>query len=320
VDREEIVDIRYTATVIVIWAAVIAGAPSTAAHTQAPAQDSGTDLASICVAGEEAVQLGNRPQLLAAVPPEITVTALANHPAQELPEGTEFVLSLDRLTLAPGTEMKSRRIAGPTLFLVEEGTVAVIDNGHAQPAGRPGFVPGESVLVERNRLVKLHNNGNEPGSVLLLGLLPPEGQFPIGAFGAPPLIWVPFLEEREQLTHRRMLSGEIGGLAREETLLFAACLHWTAPASEMTPMNYPGPVGLLVLRGQVVINETERIGAGSCWLSPSDTPLRIRAGEPAPDILLFGALRTSAQPQMGTEGSEASSSLDCAGPSAAADD
>ena len=309
-----------TATVIVLSSVLIAGALPAIAHTSAQAQDVGTDLATMCPARAESIDLGDRPQLLVAVQSGIAVSALAHHSTVQLPEGTDFVLSLDRLTLTPGTEMKSRRIAGPTLFLVEEGTVAVIDSGHArQPAGRPGFEPGESVLVDQNRLVKLQNNGNEPGSVLLLGLLPPEGQFPIGAFGAPAHIWIPFPEEREQLTHRQMLSGEISGLAREETLLFAACLHWTDSASEMTPMNYPGPVGFLVLRGQAVVNETEHIGAGSCWLSPGFTPLRIRAGEPAPDILLFGALRTSARPQIGTEGSEASPSLDCAGPSAAAD-
>jgi hypothetical protein len=319
VDREEIVDMHRTATVIALSTVLIAGALPATAHSRAQAQDVAADLAAVCPDREDSIDLGDRPQLLTAVQSGIAVRALAHHSTVQLPEGTDFVLSLDRLTLAPGTEMKSRRITGPTLFLVEEGTVAVIDSGRAQPAGRPGFVPGESVLVEGNRLVKLQNNGAEPGSVLLLGLLPPEGQFPIGAFGAPAYIWIPFPEEREQLTHRRMLSSEISGLAREETLLFAACLHWTDPASEMTPMNYPGPVGLLVLRGQAVVNETDRIGAGSCWLSPSDTSLRIRASEQNSDILIFGALRTSAQPQTGTEGSEASSSLNCAGPSAAAD-
>jgi hypothetical protein len=255
-----------------------------------------------------------------AVPPEITVTALADHPAQELPEGTEFVLSLDRLTLAPGKETKSRRTVGPTLFLVEEGTMAVIDSGHArQPAGRPGFIPGESVLVERNRLVKLKNAGNESGSVLLLGLLPPEGQLPIGPFGAPAHIWIPFPEEREQLIHQQMLAGEVGALAREQTQLFLSCMHWTDPASEIAPARYPGPVGLLVLRGQALVNETERIGAGTCWLSPSYTSLRIRAGEQTPDIIFFGALSSSGQPQTAADSSDASSSLGCTGPVVADD-
>jgi hypothetical protein len=299
---------------VLLIAGVLPGPP------RAQAQDVATDLADICPAGDESIAFEERPQFLGAVPAGITVTMLAHHPAQQLPEGTQFVLSLDSLTLAARDETKQRHTVGPTLFLVEHGSIAVVDSGRVQQlSGRPAPGPGESVLVERHRVVWLQNTGDEPGSVLLLGLLPPEGQVPIGPVGAPANIWIPFAEEREQLAHRQVLSGEVGALAREETLLFAACLHWTDSASEITPMNYPGPVGLLVLRGQAVVNDTERIGAGSCWLSPSDTPLRIRAGEPAPDILLFGALRTSAQPQIGTEGSEASPSLDCSGPSAAAD-
>jgi hypothetical protein len=314
------VDIRPTAAVIVIWAIVIAGAPSTAAHTRAQAQDSAAELAAVCPAREESIPIEERPQLLAAVPAEVAVTALAHHSAMQLPEGTDLVLSLDRLTLAAGQETKSRRTVGPTLFLVEEGTIAVIDSGRARhPVGRLGSGPSESVLVERNRLVKLKNTGNEPGSVLLLGLLPPEGQLPIGAFGTPAHIWIPFPEEREHLVHRQMLASEIGALAREETLLFVTCMHWTDPASEIVPARYPGPVGLLVLRGQVVVNDTDSISAGMCWLSPSYTSLRVRAGEHAPDIVLFGALQPPAQPQIGAGGTDVSSSLDCTGPIGADD-
>ena len=306
---------RRNAAVIVLSLLLIAGAVPGLPNVRA--QDVATDLATICPVREEPIAIGERPQLLAAVPAGIAVTALAHHAAVQLPEGTAFVLSLDHLTLATGTETKTRRTGGPTLFLVQDGTVAVFDSGRPRhPAGRPGFAPGESVLVERNRLVKLQNTGDEAGSVLLLGLLPPEGQVPIGPFGAPASIWIPFAEEREQLAHRQMLSGEIGGLAREETLLFATCLHWTDPAAEIAAWRYPGPVGVLVLRGQALVNDTERLGAGSCWLSPSYTSLRVRAGAQAPDIVLFGAVRTAAQPQPGTDGSDAPTSLDCVGPTA----
>jgi hypothetical protein len=306
---------RRNAAVVAISMILVASALPTAAHPQAQSQDVAADLVAVCPAQEEPIEIAERPELLGALPAGVAVTALAHHSALQLPEGTDFVLSLDRLTLAAGTETKSRRTVGPTLFLVEEGTMAVIENGRPRhSAGRPGSSPGESVLVERNRLVKLQNQGNDAGSVLLLGILPPEGQLPIGPFGAPASIWIPFPEEREQVVHRQMLSGEVGGLAREETLLFAACLHWTDPASEIATTRYPGPVGLLVLRGQALINDTERVGPGSCWLTPSFTSLRVQAGEQAPDIVFFGALKTSAQPQIATGGSDASSSLDCAGP------
>jgi hypothetical protein len=151
------------------------------------------------------------------------------------------------------------------------------------------------VLVERNRLLELQNHGSESASTLLLGLLRPEGQLPIGpVFGAPAALWVPYPEEQEQISHRQVVIGEIGGLAREETILFAACLRWTDPSAEVVSTTYPGPVGLLVLRGQALVNEVDRLNAGDCWLSPSYSPLRIRAAEGAPEVLLFGALRESA--------------------------
>lgn len=196
--------------------------------------------------------------------------------------------------------------------------MGVIDNGRArQPVGSAGFSPGESVLIEQSRLVKLENSSSEPANVLLLGLLPPEGHLPIGPFGAPASIWIPFPEEHEQLLHREMLTGELGALAREETLLFAACLHWTDAVAEIAPMQYPGPVGLLVLRGQARINDSERIDAGECWLAPGFTTLHVRAGDEAPDIMLFGAIRTSTQPRNAEGPGDSSSSLDCAGPKAA---
>jgi hypothetical protein len=314
----EIMKTRRNAAVIVLSFVLITGALP--GLSSARAQNTATDLATICPAKEQPIEIEEDPRFLAAVPTGIAITALARDPALQLPEGADFVLSLDYLTLGAGNEAKSRRTVGPTLFLIEAGVVAVIDSGRArQPAGRAGFGPGESVLVEQNRLVKLENNGNEPGSVLLLGLLPPEGQLPIGPFGAPASIWIPFPEEHEQLTHRQVLTGDLGGLAREETLLFVACLHWTDSAAEIAPTSYPGPVGLLVLRGQAQVNETERIGAGECWLSPGFTTLHVRAGDMAPDIVLFGALRTSAQPRIAESPGDASSSLDCVGPTAAED-
>ena len=307
-------DMHRNAAGMVLSLLMIAGALSPDALLKVRAQDVATDLVLVCPAREEQIAIRERTRLLAAVPVGVAITALPQQPAQELPEGTNFVLSLDHLTLAAGTETKSRRTVGPTLFLVQDGTMAVIDSGRPrQPVGHPGFGPGESVLVERTHLVKLQNTGDEAGSILLLGLLPPKGKLPIGPFGAPANIWIPFPEEREQLIHRQMLSGEIGGLPREETLLFAACLHWTDPAAEITAPRYPGPVGLLVLRGQVLVNETERIGAGICWLSPSYASPRIRAGEQAPDIVLFGALKSNAQPETAAGGSDASASLDWAG-------
>ena len=306
---------RRNAAVIVLSLLLIAGAAPALPAVQA--QDVATDLAALCPAREEPIAIGERPQALTAVPDGIAITALAHHSAMQLPEGTAFVLSLDHLTLAAGNETKTRRTVGPTLFLVQDGTMAVIDNGRArQLVAHPGSEPSESALVERNHLVKLQNTGDDAGRVLLLGLLPPEGQLPIGPFGQPASIWIPFPEEREQLTHRQMLSGEISGLAREETALFAACLHWTNPAAEIPATRYPGPVGVLVLRGQALVNDTARIGAGQCWLSPSYASLRIRAGEPALDLVFFGALRTSAQPQIAAGESDATASLDCAGPTA----
>jgi hypothetical protein len=73
----------------------------------------------------------------------------------------------------------------------------------------------------------------------------------------------------------------------------------------------------LVLHGQAQVNETERIDAGECWLSRGFTTLHVGAGDTTPDIVLFGALRTSAQPRIAESPGDTSSSLDCVGPAAA---
>lgn len=309
-------EIRPSATVIMLSALLLAIAVP-AMHAGAQVEDPAMDLAATCPVKEGHFSLEERPAFLANVPTGIAVTALARQQAEQLPQGIEFTLSLDRLTLAAKKATKQRITDGPTLFLVEDGTVAVIDNGRPmQPTGHLGSMPGESVLVEQDHFVWLENDGQDPASILVLGLLPPEGLLPIGPFGQPASIWIPFPGEEEQLTHRQMLSGAVGALAREETLLFAACLHWNDLVSEVAPMQYPGPVGFLVLRGQVEVNESERVGSGGCWLSPSFTSLRLRAVQQGADIIFFGALKTSVQPRLGAGGSESPDSMECSGPTA----
>ena len=285
-----------------------------AAASPPRAQSLETDLSTICPLPPTPTVSVERFAVLAAVADAIAVTALAVQPAEQLPEGTDFALSLDRVTIEARTETKYRRTVGPTLFLVQEGILDVIDSGRPRAlAARPGVSSGASTLVERNRLVKLRNQSDQQTRVLLLGLLPPAGSLPIGAT-PPESIWVDFPEERERLTHDRMLSAGVGALAREETLLFAACLHWTESTAEVAPTRYPGPVGVLVLRGQALVNRTARINAGECWVSPGFSPLQIGAGEQPPALVFFGAVKSTAQPQSALDVAPNLVPLDCAGP------
>ena len=268
-----------------------------------------------CPAPEGSSTSLERPSFLSAVPDGVAVTALAQHLAQQLPEGAEFVLALDHLALPEQAAINDRRTAGPTLFLVQGGTIAVIDSGRARhDPGQAGLVTGQSVLVEHNRLVDLENASSGQAATLVLGILPPQGRLPIGAFGEPAVIWIPIPTQGEQHEHRQMVLASIGALAHEETLLFAACLHWTDAAAQVAPTSYPGPVGLLVLRGQAIVNGAHRVGAGRCWLTPPFTPLSIGAGEADTDIVLFGAWKSSAQPHPSDAVSGEAPSLDCEGP------
>jgi hypothetical protein len=282
----------------------------------AKAQDTPDHLSATCPVPADSTQSPERPPFLAAVPEGVALTALAHHLAQQLPEGAEFELVLDQLALPEESAINDRRTAGPTLFLVQGGTVAVIDNGRARhAAGEEGLASGESVLVERNRLVDLENAGSGQAVALVFGVLPPEGRLPIGAFGEPAVIWIPIRSEGEQHEYRQMALGAIGALAHEETLLFAACLHWSDPAAAIAPTSFPGPVGVLVLRGQAMINGAHAVGAGGCWLAPPFTPLSIAAGEAGTDAVLFGAWKSSAQPNPADAVSADAPSLDCEGPS-----
>ena len=306
----------YARATLIALLTLLSGTAIPAVRSSAQERSSAAELGSLCAVQHEPIARDEQPALLAAIPAGVAVTAFAQQGAEHLPQGTDLTLSLDLVTVAADTETLSRVPVGPTLFLVEEGTVAVTDNGRErQPIGRPGSVAGESVLVEQDRIVKLANHGDTRASVLVFGVLPPVGQLPIGPF-EPAHFWIPFPEEREVLTHRQMLSAEIGALAREETLLFAACLHWSDSSAEIAPMRYPGPVGLLVLHGQAMINDVKRVGAGDCWIFPAYSALRVRAGEQLPDIVLFGALRSSMQPQPDISSGEASPSLACEGPTA----
>ncbi len=306
---------RQMAVTAIMTLALAAGAlPLTALDSMAQDHDLATDLGATCPVPEDSAQVLDHPPFLAAVPDGIAVTALAQHPAQQLPEGAEFEVALDQLSLPDQAAINDRRTAGPTLCLVQGGTIAVIDNGRAtHAAGQVGLAAGESVLVERNRLVDLENASSGQAVALVLGILPPEGRLPIAAFGEPAIIWIPILSDGEQHAHRQMALGSIGALAREETLVFAACLHWTDSAAEIASTSFPGPVGLLVLRGQALVNGTHRVGAGGCWLAPPFTPLSIGAGGDATDIVLFGAWKSSAQPQPAGEVSADAPSLDCEG-------
>jgi hypothetical protein len=282
----------------------------------AKAQDTPDHLSATCPVPADSTQSPERPPFLAAVPEGVALTALAHHLAQQLPEGAEFELVLDQLALPEESAINDRRTAGPTLFLVQGGTVAVIDNGRTRhAAGEEGLASGESVLVERNRLVDLENAGSGQAVALVFGVLPPEGRLPIGAFGEPAVIWIPIRSEGEQHEYRQMALGAIGALAHEETLLFAACLHWSDPAAAIAPTSFPGPVGVLVLRGQAMINGAHAVGAGGCWLAPPFTPISIAASEAGTDALLFGAWKSSAQPHPADAVSADAPSLDCEGPS-----
>ncbi len=280
--------------------------------TGAAPMGAATDLSTTCPPRGDAASPANPPAVPAELPAGIEVTAVAACPALELPEGTEFNLAIERVTLYSEVESKTRRTAGPVLYWVEVGTVDVLRNGKNQT-----LVPGESLLVERNTLVKLRNESGESAQIILVGLLPPKGQLPITAASDAPFSWDPLPDEKELIAHEELLVSGAGLVAREETLLFAACLNWTDAAAEMAERSYPGPVGVWVLRGQAVVNGSEALSEGGNVLTGAYSPLRVQAGEQVPAVLIFGALAasglSSAPPDSAAVAQAGGPPLGCAG-------
>jgi quercetin dioxygenase-like cupin family protein len=225
--------------------------------------------------------------LPAGMPSGLIFSVLADRPADEWPEfAGSLVLTVRHLTLDPGAVTDIRRTQGPLLFYVESGEVGISVNGQLEPHGT-----GASRLVETGQNYLLRNESAEPASLLRLALVPPEEETTVGRGDIAQVIdgSNEIIANAEPIASRLLLSADVAAFDAPMRL-FLACLAWSDPTADPGEGSRPGPVGFLVLDGQLLIGESGALEAGSCTLFPPDAPRRLRAGDPAPSVLVFGAV------------------------------
>jgi hypothetical protein len=215
-------------------------------------------------------------------------------------------------------QLDTRIANGPLLLVVEHGPVEVVVNFEADaPTSHDA---GTALIVEGLDAYWIANLGAASVSLLVVSLEPPGGL--IGPFGGTS-VWEILPPEQEQgIARERIAVATIGQLSPGETVIFLACLLWTGPAAELASSHgYPGPIGFLVLRGQLEIStgDEDRLGPGDCVVVPRYTTVRASSGGEAPLVLVMGAVPADglgelATPETGGAGSvPAGRTVDCTG-------
>jgi hypothetical protein len=279
--------LRFLTIVVVLLSAPLAGAQSTdssdsrvtSTACNEPAGESGRGTPPISIAP-------------AAGPPSgLTFAVLADQSIEQWPlRASGLILTLRHLTLDSGVVSESRRAAGPLVFYVEMGTVGISINSQMEY-----FEAGASVLVQDSQRYVLRNASSAAASVLRVEVVPPGEETEV-AFGDP-------VEVREDqaaapgppfIASRLLLTGEIPAI-EGKTHLILGCLSWTDPAADPGEIAHSGPVGYLVLRGQMLVGETGIRVAGECVVFQAEEAHRLRAGEPPPVVLVVAAMPDEAQ-------------------------
>lgn len=266
-------------TVALIAALLVPGA----ADRPVRAQES----ASFC-ADETAVLPAATPvpdqRLTTGLPAGLALTTLASQLADELP--TEPArLQLTRLSFEPGAgTAATRQAAGPILFYVVEGSVTIYLGGDPST-----LAPGSSALVPLDDLYALVNAGEQPATLLRLAIAPrDEPDVPVAiVITPPPLLQTPVAGPP---TGTLLFRAEITSFPATPLRLFLACLDWTAPGIDSGEFRHPGPVGLRMLSGSVTVDATREIPETGCTLLEANPTHRLQGGDPAPLVLVFGAI------------------------------
>jgi quercetin dioxygenase-like cupin family protein len=217
----------------------------------------------------------------------LALTVLADQQTEQWPAFSDsLVLTIRHLHLIPGAVTEIRRTRGPLLFYVESGTVGLSINGRMEARAS-----GVATLVQTGQHYLLRNEASEPATILRLALVPPDEETTVGRGEIAQVIDTgneiaanPGTIE-SQLLMRAGIPSVVG-----PTHLFLACLSWLDPRADPGETSHPGPVGYLVLDGQLLVGDAGTLQAGDCTLFPPHSPRRLRAGEPPPTLLMFGAV------------------------------
>ena len=275
--------------VLIVMAAIIVPAGGSGRH--ALAQSTANVSATTCeLAGSQAGAIDQSvagSPLGEGVPAGMALAVLADRPAEQWPAFADnLVMTIRRLNLAPGAVTEIRRTQGPLLFYVESGNVGLSINGRMQPQA-----PGAATLVETGQHYLLRNDPNESASILRLALVPPDEETTVNRGGIAQVIDAgqEIAMSPGAVESQMLLRADVSAVSGA-TRLFFACLTWTDASADPGEASHPGPVGFLVLDGQLLVGETGALGAGDCTFFSPQAPRRLRAGDPSPTVLMFGVL------------------------------
>jgi quercetin dioxygenase-like cupin family protein len=274
---------------IAIMIAVVA-APG-ADKLQARAQSAESPLPAACALGDGEAGVGDHPPVESilgeGLPSGLALTVLADQPTEQWPAFADsLVLTIRRLDLVPGAVTEIRRTQGPLLFYVASGTVGLSINGRMQ--SQP---PGVSALVQTGQHYLLRNDATEPASVVRLALVPPDEETTVGRGEVAQVVDAgdEIAASPGTVESRLLLRADVPTISGSAHL-FLGCLSWVDSGSDPGETYHPGPVGYLVLDGQLLIGDTGTLHAGECTLFPPQSPRRLRAGDAPPTVLVFGAV------------------------------
>ena len=222
------------------------------------------------------------------LPPGLALAVLADEATEEWPPFARgLVMTVRYLTLDPGVASAMRQSQGPILFYVASGAVGVSINGQPRVVEQ-----GASFLVERSKNYQLRNeDATTPASVLRVQVVPPGGETKVArgdiatavddeqAFAPGP----PFIASR------LLLSVDVPAVDGP-THLVLGCLSWADVSADPGEVVHAGPVALLVLEGELLVGDAGSLAAGQCTVFDGTVAHRLRAGSPAPRVLMIGIL------------------------------
>jgi hypothetical protein len=255
-----------------------------------PAQAPVEALAAMCAGSDGsdgAVTTSPNPELTTGLPPGLAFRLLASQPVAALPR-QHLVLVLKQVTLQPSASSAPLRTKGALLYAVESGTVDVAINGTPQT-----YPQGSTVYVAPDQYYGLLNPYAEPAELIRVSIEPSGEETEVGV-GDPPSLTDEHLDvdlaAPERIATRSLLRGDAGRLQPGAALLFVGCLIWEDPGTDSGTLRQPASVGLLVLDGRLRLGESDEMESGRCLMFRPHSAHRLRAGDPAPVLLIFGVI------------------------------
>jgi hypothetical protein len=228
-------------------------------------------------------------------PDGISLSPLAEGETNQLPPPPAR-LFLSRISLGPGTTVDTQAAAGPILYYVEAGTVSIVIAGEPVTYG-----PRQAVLVPMDELYALVNpSGTDPVSLLRLAVTPTSVEsVPVADFLIPPSVDVSSISTApnappSESTSTLLFRADLNVLPPRPFRLLLACAAWTAPPDPGTAASFPGPMGVRIVSGTLLLGGDRKIGETGCTIFASGQPLSAGAGDQAPSGILFGLLPAGA--------------------------